>query len=136
MIDRQNYLLEDIVPELKKLRFHVEMLAGALDFDKNAFEYLVISNNWDQNDVSACHDIFEEYSKEIENSGGFDRDGFEMEFQRRLNVSDQEVKMIVVAFYRASLWWRVCVAYKNSYGNRPPMELWSIGADERVAEAS
>ena len=52
--------------ELAKVKYHIGMLADALDLESFPVESMIISFDFSEDQVKQIHDIFGAYSKKIE----------------------------------------------------------------------
>ena len=113
--------------EIEKIKYHLSLLAESLDHRAYPIPSLVISLNWDQGELDAAHDIFQEFNDLIENSGGLKEEinwvGFEALFKEKLGIGYQSLKSIVLAFYRNHQWTEVCQLYASTY---PSLEFSEI----------
>ena len=117
---------EDYLNRLEKMEFHIRLLAESIDYSQHPMTLLVIENDWNENDLDRVHDIFERFSKKIESGTTFSHHEFEREFMDELRINYQELKSIVLAFFKNGQWVEVCLAYVKSFGDLPPIELKSI----------
>jgi hypothetical protein len=105
--------------EIEKIKYHLSLLAESLDHRAHPIPSLVISLNWDQAELDAAHDIFQEFNDLIENDGGIKEEinwvGFEGLFKERLGIGYQSLKSVVLAFYRNHQWTEVCQLYASAY---------------------
>lgn len=115
-----------IVSRLEKLEFHVKLLAESLDHTENPTASLVVSFDWSEQDLNSAHDIFEMFDTKIHEAEKINWYDLETEFNKKLNISYQGLKSVVLAFYRNGQWTEVCHAYASSFGNSAPLELKSI----------
>lgn len=104
--------MDDLVKEIKKLKYHIELIGNTIDGDIYPVESLIVSFDWNNNDLNKAHDIFEKYDKKIEakekNINWF---AFEKELEEQFNINYQEVKLIILAFYKNRQWSEVCYQY-------------------------
>lgn len=121
----------EIVEAIEKLRYHVKLLGESIDFDKHPVEALILGNDWGPDDISQAHDIFEDWDRRLEQGGKMDSGSFERDFDEKLGVSYQGLKLIVLAFYKNDQWTNVCEAYVDSFGKSPSVELKMIARRER-----
>lgn len=118
--------IEAVIARLEKLEFHVKLLAESLNHTENPTALLVVDFNWSSQDLDSAHDIFEMFDNKIHESEKINWQDLEKEFSEKLNISCQELKSVVLAFYRNGQWTEVCHAYASSFGNSVPLELKSI----------
>lgn len=122
MLDEIQYfdvqkLLENQKEEIAKIKFHISMLNNYQNYVNNPIGSLVIEFDWSEEDLDKAHDIFEKYDKKIL-EGGLDgnlHSLMEKDFNEDLNLGYQEVKSVVLAFFRESRWVTVCVEFVKSY---------------------
>jgi hypothetical protein len=122
---------DEILQELTKLRYHVDIIGRTIDSDNYPVESLVLSMGWSADELNKAHDIFEKWDKRLEGGGNLDRYEFEQDFADELEVSYQGLKSIILAFYRNHQWTNVCEAYVDSFGPSPAIEYHSIMNRER-----
>lgn len=122
---------EEMVEILNKLTYHVSLLGATIDYDQHPIEALILSNNWSQEDINKAHDIFEKWDKLLENGGKMSTSAFERDFNHELGLSYQDLKSVILAFYRNHQWTNVCEAYVDAFGSTPSMEFHSIMRRER-----
>lgn len=126
MLDERQYfdvqkLLENQKEEIAKIKFHISMLNNYQNYVNNPIGSLVIEFDWSEEDLDKAHDIFEKYNKKIL-EGGLDgnlHSLMEKDFNEDLNIGYQEVKSVVLAFFRESRWVTVCVEFVKSYEYEP-----------------
>ena len=126
MLDERQYfdvqkLLENQKEEIAKIKFHISMLNNYQNYVNNPIGSLVIEFDWSEEDLDKAHDIFEKYDKKII-EGGLDgnlHSLMEKDFNEDLNLGYQEVKSVVLAFFRESRWVTVCVEFVKSYEYEP-----------------
>ena len=126
MLDERQYfdvqkLLENQKEEIAKIKFHISMLNNYQNYVNNPIGSLVIEFDWSEEDLDKAHDIFEKYDKKIL-EGGLDgnlHSLMEKDFNEDLNLGYQEVKSVVLAFFRESRWVNVCVEFVKSYEDEP-----------------
>lgn len=118
--------LDAIISRLDKLEFHVKLLAESLNFDETPIASLVVDFDWSEEDLNLAHDIFEIFDTKLSNSEEIRWRDFENEFLKKLNITYQGLKSVVLSFYRNGQWVEVCHAYASSFGNSVSVELKSI----------
>lgn len=107
--------MEDVEEELKKLRYHVKLLGEAINGRDYPITSLVVFMNWDESELDAAHDIFEEADNRLSEGKGVDWGGFERKLRDRFQIGYQTVKDIVLAFHRNHQWTQVCREYAHAY---------------------
>lgn len=108
--------MKNIEKEIEKLKYQISILASTIDYDKFPVENLILSLNWDDNDLNAAHDIFEKYDQQLEeNKPNISWSALEKELENKFNISYQTVKSIVRAFYKNGQWSAVCYHYAKAY---------------------
>ena len=126
MVDDRQYfdvqkLLENQKEEIAKIKFHISMLNTYQNYANNPIGSLVIEFDWSEEDLDKAHDIFEKYDKKI-SEGELNGDLYalmERDFKTDLGLGYQEVKSVVLAFFRESRWVTVCVEFVKSYRYEP-----------------
>jgi len=117
----------DIVKRIKKLEYHIKLLAEELNHDESPIASLVIGLDWSESELNIAHDIFEAYDRQLEaKEKNINWNDFENEFKEKLGVSYQRLKLIIIAFYKNMQWENVCYSYAASFGNTVPIELKQI----------
>lgn len=101
--------------DAEKIKYHIRLLAEALDARENPIASLVISNDWSASDLDAAHDIFEKFDQRMERKEAVNWHSFEHEFNERFGFSYQSVKSVVLAFFRNDQWVLVCEAYATEH---------------------
>lgn len=118
--------LEEITNEVNKLKYHIKILSETVDFQQYPVESLILSMNWDEQDINDAHDIFERYDEKIQNKEEINWREFEMELRNHFGIGYQTVKSIILAFYRNHQWTQVCYGYAMSFEPKTPVEFHSI----------
>lgn len=118
--------LEDIVKDLKKLKYQVRVLGSAVDYDSHPIEALIMSMDWDEGDIDRAHDIFEKYDRKLEAKEDINWSDFEEELKGAFGIGYQVVKSIVLAFYENHQWTDVCYGYAMSFEPTTPVEFHRI----------
>jgi hypothetical protein len=102
--------------EINKLKYQMRILISTVDSDKYPVESLILSLNWDDDDLDAAHDIFEKYDNKIEaKEENISWSMFENDLKNRFNLGYQSVKSIIIAFYKNDQWVEVCYQYAKAY---------------------
>ncbi|MEJ1364540.1 MAG: hypothetical protein RPU42_05495 [Candidatus Sedimenticola sp. (ex Thyasira tokunagai)] len=101
--------------EIDKIKFHIKMLGEAIDSREYPIASLVISMDWDGDDLNRAHDVFEKYDNMLEAKEDINWRAFEMELRNTFDIGYQTVKSIVLAFYRNHQWTEVCSLYAKAY---------------------
>ncbi|MBL7190799.1 hypothetical protein ISS30_03810 [bacterium] len=105
-------LSNEILKELRKLRFHIEKLNEALENDEERqLTSLIIRLNWDQDDLKSVHSIFEDFHKKLEKGETPEWSEFKETFETKLGVDHQALKDVIRAFYKRGDWKDVCKKY-------------------------
>lgn len=117
---------EEIIEQLKKLKFHVRLLAEAVDHASNPISALVVEFDWSESDLNKVHDIFEAYDELLSKKEEINWYGFQLEFEKKLGINYPSLKSVVLAFFRNGQWTSVCHSYAESFGENIPIELKSI----------
>jgi hypothetical protein len=101
--------------ELDKIKFHIQMLGESIDSQEYPIASLVISMDWDGDDLNRAHDVFEKYDNMLEAKEEVNWTAFEKELKDTFNIGYQTVKSIILAFYRNHQWTEVCTLYAMSH---------------------
>ena len=109
--------------EIEKVKYHLALLAEALNHREQPIPSLVISLDWSRDDLNLAHDIFQEYDEQIERGVEPNWNVFESVFQDKLKISYQSLKSVVLAFYRNHQWTDVCAEYAQA---KPCAEFYEI----------
>lgn len=108
--------MEAIEQEIKKLKYQMGILISTIDSDKYPVESLILSLNWDDDDLNAAHDVFEKYDNKIEaKEENINWSAFEHELRDRFGLGYQTVKSIIIAFYKNHQWVEVCYQYAKAH---------------------
>lgn len=122
---------EEMAEIIEKLVYHVSLLGETIDYEKYPVEALILSMKWDRADLNKAHDIFERWDHRLENGGEMKTGEFESDFNRELKISYQDLKSVILAFYKNHQWTNVCEAYVDAFGTSPSAEYHSIMRRER-----
>lgn len=109
--------------EIQKIKFHLALLAEALDSRDHPIPTLVISLDWGQEQLSQAHDIFQKYDNILESDEVPNWNEFENEFAEQMGIHYQRLKSIVLSFYRNHQWTDVCSGYALA---KPVSEFYEI----------
>jgi hypothetical protein len=101
--------------EIQKIKFHIRMIGESIDNNSNPITVLVIDLNWNETDLDEAHDIFEKYDTMLNKEEKVNWTEFEQELRKRFKIGYQEVKRIVLAFYRNHQWGQVCYGYASAH---------------------
>lgn len=107
--------MTELLSEVEKLKFYINLIGSTLDSEKYPIASLVIQMNWSEKNLDEAHDIFEKYSNLMESNSEVNWGAFEADLKNKFNISYQGVKPIVLAFYRNHQWMDVCIAYAKAY---------------------
>lgn len=97
--------------EIEKIKYHIQLISETIDHQIHPIPYLVISEDWGKEDLSAAHDIFEKFDAKLERGETVNWYEFEEDFKKRFNMSYQALKSVVLAFFRNGQWDSVCRTY-------------------------
>lgn len=117
---------EELYKAFQRLSYHVELLGNTIDSHAYPIEALILSMNWNKEDLDKAHDVFERWETILESGEKMNNFKFEKDFEDALGVSYQGLKPIVLAFYRNSLWTNVCEAYVDSFDGKASIEYREI----------
>lgn len=101
--------------DIEKIKYHIKMIAESIDSREHPIASLVISMDWDGDDLNRAHDVFEKYDNMLENKDEVNWTQFEMELKETFGIGYQTVKSIILAFYRNHQWTEVCKLYAYSH---------------------
>ena len=90
--------------DLSKLKYHVKLLAECLPISDDSYVCLAIERDWGPADIERAHDIFEKYDKELDKGGSLNASKLEHDLRSEFGIGYQEVKGIVVTFWRGGQW--------------------------------
>ena len=106
---------DEIQKQLDKLKYQLHLLGEAINHREYPIPSLVLSLDWDDEDLNKAHDIFEKYDEKIEKDEKINWRAFEMELRDTLGIGYQTVKLIILAFFDNGQWQEVCTAYAKAY---------------------
>lgn len=109
--------------DLEKIKYHIRMLAEALNFKEHPIPYLVVEFDWDDKNLNRAHDIFEKYDNLLTEGKNPSWRDLEKELKVEFNIGYQSVKSIVNAFYWNSQWTDVCIWFAKGQEPTCPVEL-------------
>lgn len=118
--------IEEIIADLEKLKYHVRLLADTVDYSQYPIESLILSLDWDENQIDRAHDIFEKYDALLKTKTPIKWHAFENELKLEFNINYQTVKSIVLAFFKNDQWVEVCRGYAMSFEPATPIEFHTI----------
>lgn len=121
----------NIDEQLEKIRFQIETLSQAVSWEDHPVESLILSLDWDRDDLNKAHDIFEAWEKRISQGEQISSPAFEADFREKLGIGYQSVKSVVNAFWRNDQWVDVCEAFVDSMGPHPSVEYLPIANRDR-----
>ena len=101
--------------EIKKLRYQVKLLGEAINSQEHPIASMVIERNWGEDDVEEALDILEKYDKQLEKDGTIQGGQMERELRDRFQIGYQEVKPIILGFWRHHNFPDVCKAYAKQF---------------------
>lgn len=113
--ENQSPKLSLLESEIKKIKYHISLIQEALDHRQFPIANLVISLDWDDNDLNSVHDIFEEYDNKLEKKEEINWTEFEIKLKREFGIGYQEVKIIILAFYDNGQWIEICKGYARTH---------------------
>lgn len=107
--------MSDIEYEIKKMKYQIRILADTIDSDSHPMESLILSFDWDDGDLNKAHDIFEKYDHKVEaKEDDINWTAFEHDLREQFGIGYQEVKLIILAFYKNRQWTEVCYRYAKA----------------------
>lgn len=112
--------------EIEKMKYHIRMLAEALDYEEHPIPYLVVEFDWDEQQLTKAHDIFEKYDRLLAEGKSPLWSDLEHDLRTEFDIGYQEVKSVVNAFYSNAQWWNVCYWFAKGQEPSCPMELKHI----------
>ena len=106
--------------ELEKIKYHIRLLNDRLrsidssidsDFHSDPINSLIIEMDWNEDDLSRAHDIFERFR-----NFKFRKMDYALERALRTDfcIGAGSAKDIIVAFWRSDQWVDVCVEYAKA----------------------
>lgn len=102
--------MDELKKEIEKLKYQMQLVGNMIDSDIYPIESLILSFDWDNDDLNKAHDIFEKYDKKIEvKEEDINWVKFEKELEEQFSISYQEVKLIILAFYKNRQWSEVLI---------------------------
>ena len=107
--------MDEIIKQIDKIKYHIKMIGDTINHLEYPIESLVIQLDWDDNDLSAANNIFEEYDKKLNSGEDINWTEFEITLRDRFGIGYQTVKSIILAFYRNDQWRDVCIGYAQEY---------------------
>lgn len=122
---------DDLNEEIKKLKYHISILAQTVDYQSYPVESLILSMDWTQDELNDAHDIFDKWDKVLRSGGKITPSEFEWDFKEKFNLSYQSVKSVVNAFYKNDQWTNVCEAFVDGMGPHPSVEYLGIANREK-----
>lgn len=117
---------EEIEKTLEKMKFQIATIGQSIDFDRHPVEALIISMDWGKGELNLAHDVFEKWDAKLEAGEGLSSYAFEADFSDSLGLNYQEIKPVVLSFYRNGQWTNVCEAYVDSFDGKAPIEYREI----------
>jgi hypothetical protein len=108
-------MTDSIQKQLDKLKYQLHLLGEAVDHREYPIPSLVLSLDWDDEDLNKAHDIFEQYDNKMEDGKEVNWRAFEMELRETFGIGYQTVKTIILAFFDNGQWQNVCTAYAKAY---------------------
>jgi len=118
--------IEELAAEIRKLKYQIKTIAYTIDYERYPVESLILEMDWDENQISEAHDIFEKYDNKLREGEEVNWVEFEMELRDHFQIGYQTVKSIVLAFYRNDQWVDVCKGYAMSFEPTTPVEFHQI----------
>lgn len=118
--------MNELRKEIDKIKYHIRLLSESIDYDRHPVENLILSMDWNEDQVELAHDIFEEYDKKISSGEEINWHEFEMRLRNDFKIGYHTVKSIILAFYKNDQWTQVCHGYAMSFEPATPVEFHSI----------
>lgn len=118
--------IEEIVYKLNKLEYQVSVLAECIDHERYPVQALILSMNWNDEQLNKAHDIFQVYDEKLEKGEDINWYEFEHALRGEFSIGYQTVKSIILAFYNNHQWVDVCYGYAMSFEPTTPIEFHSI----------
>lgn len=118
--------LSSIEKEISKMKYQIQVLGACIDYERNPVEALILSMNWDEEQLDRAHEIFEKYDTMLSNKQSIVWSTFEHELRDEFDIGYQTVKAIVLAFFKNSQWVDVCYGYAMSFEPTTPIEFHQI----------
>jgi len=96
---------------IRRLRYHVGLLSEALPTQGNELTKLIVSFNWDDEDLDDARAIFDEYQQKCEQGKQITENSIEHDFRKRFDMHYQRFKSVVLAFYANREFRDVCIQF-------------------------
>ena len=107
--------MEDLIKKIKRLEFQMKLVGESISSEDSPIASLVISLNWGEAELEKAHDIFEKYNNELDGGKEPNWRAFEADFKDDLGIDYQQLKLVVLSFYRNFQWTEVCMQYALKY---------------------
>lgn len=118
--------INEVIEKINKLEYQVSVLSDCIDSERYPVQSLILSMNWDDNQLNKAHDIFQVYDEKLENKEEINWTVFEHTLRDEFSIGYQTVKSIILAFYSNHQWVDVCHGYAMSFEPTTPIEFHSI----------
>lgn len=115
--------IDELVKRIEKLEFHTKLLNESLHTSESPMASLAIAFGWSKSEFDVVFEIFGKFDQQLSNNEEINWSGFEREFDEKLHISCQDLKSIILAFYRNERYVNVCYAYVSSLGETLPVEF-------------
>lgn len=106
--------MDELLEQILKLKFHIKLVGESLNSQEHPIASLVISMDWGDRELNSAHDIFESYDEQLNDKKEPNWRAFEAKFKDEFGIGYQEVKLVVLSFFRNYQWTDVCIAYANA----------------------
>jgi hypothetical protein len=118
--------IEDIQKKIAKMQFQIRTLGETVDHLQHPIESLILSMDWNEEDIDLAQDIFERYDTDLQAGKPVNWHAFEKELEHAFKIGYQTVKSIILAFWRNHQWTDVCHGYAMSFEPSTPVEFHQI----------
>lgn len=107
--------MEDLIKKIKRLEFQMKLVGESISSEDSPIASLVINLSWGEDELEKAHDIFEKYNNELDSGKEPNWSEFRKEFEDGLGIGYQQLKLVVLSFYRNLQWTEVCTQYAKAY---------------------
>ncbi len=102
---------KDMLDKLEKIKFHIEELADAIDFEENPLTNLIIVMDWSRADLDDVIEYFNKQAELLAHGQALNWYDFKKILEEQFDIDHQRVKTVINAFYRKGMWPGFCEEY-------------------------
>ncbi len=102
--------LRELRDQNERLRYQIKLL-GAMVYARNPIAALVIERDWGEEHLRTAYRIFGDYASKTAGPKGVNWSRFEMDLCNDLGLRQQDIKSIVLAFFRHGEYVGLCRKY-------------------------